>query len=240
MNETTNGACDGNVIEKLLVLQEHDVQIRDMEKEMRDIPARKKEEMGRLDEHKAVFAKLQGNLKARQADTKKIELEAESVREKIAKLRQQQLEIKTNKEFRVIEVEIKGLEAEIFKLEDQELLVMEAIEGIRRELGAKTNDLKEEETAVRRDVQALDERSAVLENEMKRVKAAREDAAKGIAREWLARYETVFARRDRALAPIENGVCGGCHMTLPPYLAHNARGREAMVSCSYCGRLIYM
>ena len=37
------------VIEKLIVVQEQDCRIRQMEKELKDIPARKTEEIARLD-----------------------------------------------------------------------------------------------------------------------------------------------------------------------------------------------
>ena len=74
------------MIEKLLVVQGHDVRIRAMEKEMRDIPARKEAEQARLEEHKAALAELGGELKAKQAAVKELELECDARRQKIDKL----------------------------------------------------------------------------------------------------------------------------------------------------------
>ena len=57
--------------------------------------------------------------------------------------------------------------------------------------------------------------------------------------EWLDRYDQVFGRKDKALVPIQDGVCSGCHMKLPPYIIHDAKKRAEMVSCEFCGRLLY-
>ena len=106
------------LIDKLLILQEKDIQIRQMSKELKDIPARKKEEEARLDGHRGAVAEAKEAMKAKQAGLKKSEGDAEALREKIRKLRQQQMELKTNKEFKTMEEEIKGVEAQILKLED--------------------------------------------------------------------------------------------------------------------------
>jgi len=88
-----------SVIEQLLVVQEHDVRILQLEKEMRDVPARKERELERLNGHKAALAESEEALKAKQAELKQLEVETASNEEKIAKFRSQQLELKTNKEF---------------------------------------------------------------------------------------------------------------------------------------------
>jgi uncharacterized protein len=72
------------------------------------------------------------------------------------------------------------------------------------------------------------------------LRTRREAAAAGIQnRSWLQAYERIFTRKDAALVPVEDGVCGGCHMTLPPSVVHQARRRNAAVACVYCGRLLY-
>jgi predicted nucleic acid-binding Zn-ribbon protein len=44
---------------------------------------------------------------------------------------------------------------------------------------------------------------------------------------------------DFGLVPVDSGSCGGCHMKLPPQLVQDAKRGTAMISCSYCGRILY-
>ena len=227
-------------IRKLLTVQEHDTRIRDMERAIRDIPARKQQEETRLEEHKAELGEAEEALKATQAEIKKLELEIQSWKDKVAKLRQQQLEIKTNKEFRAIETEIQTAAEAIRGLEDQELERMETLELGRRDVGAKQKALDEEKTAVAEDVAALDQRLRQIETDVALEREAREGAVGEVdAPDWLQTYERILSRKDKALVPIEGGVCSGCHMKLLPYIVHDAKKASELVACSFCGRLLY-
>jgi len=229
-----------DTIERILVVQQHDCRIRDIRKELADIPARKEQEQGRLDEHRAALSKAEEDLKLQQAEIKKLELEAESGRGKITKLRQQQMEIKTNKEFKAMATEIQGAELGISALEDRELGLMEDLEKARGVVDEKKKALAEEAAAVQADVEELDSRVAAIERELKDVESQREAAASEIDAEWLSRYEHIFSRKkDIALVKLAGGVCGGCHMNLPPAVYHDTQKKDAMVCCNFCGRLLY-
>jgi hypothetical protein len=211
-----------------------------MEKEIKDIPARKQREQSRLDEHKREVAQAELILKQKQAEIKKIEVECDSSREKIRKLRQQQFEIKTNKEFKALETEVGSAQAEISKCEDGELVMMQDVENARRELEAKRNALKQEESAILADVQAWQTRATQIEKELEELRLKRQTAATGIDPEWMSTYKRIIRRRDKALVQLEpGGVCGGCHMQLPPYVVHEARRLTTIVTCDYCGRMVY-
>ena len=230
-----------SVIEKLLVVQELDCRLRDIEQALKDIPARQQLEVSRLDEHKQSVHQGEERLKAAQADVHRIELEIETLRGKVMKLRQQQPELKTNKEFKAMETEIAGAEAEISKAEDRELVVMESVERARQELVVQHQDLKREEEAVQADVKQLTARAEELNRDLAKYRAERVIAASDVDANWLTHYDRVFQRRrDKALVPVDGGVCGGCHMKLTPTLSHASRRKDAvMVVCEFCGRLLY-
>jgi predicted nucleic acid-binding Zn-ribbon protein len=228
-----------SVIDKLLVVQDFDSRIREIRKQLRDIPVRKDEERSRLHEHELAVKTAEERLKNRQVELKKTELEIEVRRERIAKLRQQQLGLKTNKEFQAMDTEIKGVEGEISKIEDQQILVMVEIDQEKGTIKALQQAVKVEETAVLADVKILDERAAKIGAEVAGLQAQREAVAKDVDRQWLARYEQIFERKDRALVSVEDGICGGCHMKLPPYVTHDAKKKTVMVTCGFCGRLVH-
>ncbi|MCE9615606.1 MAG: hypothetical protein K8T26_15160 [Lentisphaerae bacterium] len=227
-------------IGKLLVLQEHDVRIRQIERELRDIPERKKGEEQRLATHQADAAKADDHQKGRQAAIKDLELEVASKREQILKLRRQQVDLKTNKEFQAIDSEIKSVESAIAGLEDKELELMALLEEANQLLAASKRELADEASVVKRDVVAWDQRAAALEAEVATLRAQRDAAAALVQQKaWLALYQRVFSRKDNALVPIEGGVCGGCHLQLPPYVVHEMKKQGTLVTCNFCGRLLY-
>jgi uncharacterized protein len=228
-----------NGIESLVRLQQADLKIRAMQKEVNDIPARKKREQERLEEHKKQVADQSQNLKHLQSELKKLELEGEARRERIRKLRQQQMELKTNKEFRTIESEVATVEKEILGLEDQQLVLMDQLEIAKGQLKEKEKALGEEESAVKRDMSVWDQRGAELTKELAVERGLRAELVKAVDAAWLAPYERIFEKKDRAIVPVEDGICGGCHMKLPPFVAHAARKQQNVVMCDFCGRMLY-
>jgi len=229
-----------SIIENLLAVQKHDLRIRSLKQELHDIPERKKIEQDRLESHRTEVGEAEELLKARQASIKELELEVDARKEKIAKLRQQQMELKTNKEFKAMEHEIKAVEDEISDLEDNELVLMSDVEQANGELSTKKQALEKEDAEVQRDVASWDERAGQLEKELETVEAERHTAVQLVDDpEVLGRYEQVLTRKDTALVPLVDGICGGCHMKLPPYVLHTAKRQDGGVCCDFCGRLLY-
>jgi len=229
-----------SIVEQLRAVQEHDCRIRELEKEACDIPARKEQEVSRLNEHRRQLEEAEEGVKRHQVSLHELELEGESGEERIKKLRQQQMEIKTNKEFKAMEQEIAGAQMKISWLEDRELELMELLDAQRKEVVEKKKALADEDTLVQRDVAELDERLAGIEGELERERAAREETAAVVTdAPLLARYNGLMRSKDRALVPLEGMVCGGCHMHLPPSVGHDIQREDQVVTCSYCARILY-
>jgi len=138
-----------------------------------------------------------------------------------------------------MEKEIATVEGRISGLEDTDLGLMEVIEGAERTIRDKEQALREEDQAVKRDLVDMDKRSTNMQSELGALTGERGGLAEGIDPEWLKHYTRIFEnKKDKAVVTIENGVCSGCHMKVPPQLAHNVRKEGAMVTCDYCGRLL--
>jgi hypothetical protein len=227
-------------IEKLLVLQDRDRKIRQLSRELEDIPARKKLIETRLNEHRDALRQAQDELKKKQASAKNLDVEIESQKGRILKLREQQGMIKTNEEYRAIEREIAGIQKQIKDIEDQEIAIMEEAETLGARVKDLESNLKNEETYVKSDWAAQDERMKNMRIELDQVTQVRSELVGDIDASWLSRYERTFRHTgDFALVPIENGACGGCHMKLPPQVAQDVKKGAAMNTCSFCGRLLY-
>ncbi len=227
------------IIDRLLEVQEQDLLILRIKMEMQDIPARKAREQERLAGHKAALQEAEADLQACQAALHEHELDVQDKKQKIDKLRTQQMSLKTNKEFKTMSEEIEGIERSIRRAEDLELVLMEKMDVARGEVAQQKEALEAEQREVDEDVKVFDEREAELQAELQALEKTRAGMLDGIDPAWLSRYEAILQRRrGAAIVPSDNGVCGGCHMAVPPFQQHAARRRTEMVVCGYCGRML--
>jgi uncharacterized protein len=228
-------------IEQLLGLQEQDIRINEIRKVLTDIPERKKLEEARLDDQKSAVAEADEAHKQKQSESKQNELGIQAHKERMAKLRTQQMSLKTNQEFKAMDNEIKSIETEISGVEDREIVLMSELDATGSVLEEKNAVLQNDATRVNADLGEWDSRAAEMEAELKTLQDARDaDAALIEEKLFLARYETIIVRKQPAIAPLENGICGGCFMQLPPYVGHDIRKAQAPVSCNFCARLLYI
>lgn len=229
-----------DVIDKLLVIQERDCRIARCQRELNDIPNLKQNIITRLDQHKAALENSKATIKTRTVAVKQREVEIETLRQQIAKLREQQFQIKSNEEFKVLNREIAVLQENIRGLEDREIELMETVEQARQEENGLKAELAKAEGTVQGEIQQLDERLKNLEGEVQQLQLDRQGLVVGIPEDWLSRYNRVMEnRRDVALVGVEKNSCGGCHMKLPPHVLQDIKRADAIITCSFCGRLLY-
>ncbi len=234
------GSLVSTNLEKLLVIQDRDRRISRLERETADIPARKKLIETRLEEHRNALHKFEEEIKKKNLALKELEAEVKAAQDKIAKFREQQFQVKSNDDYRALESQIKGVEQDIGKLEDRELSIMEEVEALRGHVALHDQRLKEEEQGVRQETDQLDHRAVGIQKEIDELRADRTGLAADVSADWLQRYERIFKHTgDFAIVKVDGGICGGCHMKLPPQTAHDARKFETMTLCSYCGRMLY-
>jgi predicted nucleic acid-binding Zn-ribbon protein len=227
-------------VQLLLIVQDRDRKIMRLEREISDLPQRRKRIEAQLDSHKKALEQADDLIRKRGLEQKELESEIEARKQKIAKFRQQQFEVKNNDDYRALEKQIELVNREIVELEDRELEIMESVEQAHAVRDEKTAALKEEEKGVSEEVELFNQRAANLENELADARSARAESVAAVDPEWISRYERTFQHTgDFALVPVENNTCGGCHMKLPPQAAHDARRLDSMTLCMYCGRLLY-
>lgn len=227
-------------IEALVVLQDRDRKMLKYMREARDIPARKELIEGQLAESKAALADAETRQKENTASQKTLEVEIDSVKGQIAKYKTQQLNVKNNEEFRAMENQIVMCRKEIEKLENREIELMETAESLKAELTACSQKLADAQGRVDAEKDALDRRLANTTEDVKRMQEKRAKMIADIDKDALRIYTRIMNnKKDYAIVPVERDTCGGCHMKLTPQTVHDAKAAQKLVTCSYCGRLLY-
>ena len=226
-------------IEKLLVLQERDRQILQREREINELPDRIKALEGRAKARREALQQAQDAQKKQQLRIKELENEIEEHRQKINKYRSQQLEVRTNDEYRALDHEVLGVQEKIRGLEDDELAAMELLDVAQKTVAVCEKDFQAEQKLVEAGVQDLRRNSALAAEGLAQLKQERAGFAAQLDGAMLGRYDRVLARHgEDAVVHIVHAACGGCHMKLPPAVIQEARKGDQAVLCNFCQRLL--
>jgi len=227
-------------IEKLLVLQERDSRIRRVEGELGHIePARQALNTKAAAAQTAVD---QAKVRLRQAETSRdaLELEIKSKKDLIAKYSLQQFQTRKNEEYRALAHEIDLCKDAIFKIEDQQIAFMEQAEAAQKEIVQGTRGLEETRRSVAADLAELAAREQNLQGELAALRANRQELAAAVGEPALPLYERlVRSKGEKVIVGVEHGVCGGCHMRLPPQLLVECQADKGIITCSNCARIVY-
>ena len=228
-------------LEPIVALQKRDRRLIKIVREIRDIPQRRRDIEAQLDGSKHKLATALESKKHTEALLREIELEIEACKERVTKYKNQQMEAKTNDQYRAFVKEIGAVEVEIKNLEDKELRFMEDLEQGRTIVANCEERLNVEKEGIADELAELAEREQTLKEQLESLKADRERAAALCDKPLLQKYTRIMNnKRDFAVVMVESGEhCGGCHMKLPPQVIHDARNPTKIVSCNFCGRIVY-
>ena len=176
-----------------------------------------------------------------QFDIDKCELELAAGEAQIAKLAAQQNLAKTNREYRTFQEEIDGIRAENSRIEDRILEVMTAIEEGSAEQSRAEGNVAEEERRLADAEREIAGEMAQIQAERDEVKARHEELLGQLAPRFLEPYQRLCRARDGlALVPVNNGICGGCFISLPAQAINMLIGQNGLVFCHSCGRILYL
>jgi predicted nucleic acid-binding Zn-ribbon protein len=226
-------------LEKLIALQQAEVELRRVEEKLKDVPrargemeARLAADRGRLDAARAALADSQ---KAR----KQHEGALQDLETKRSKYKGQLMEVKTNKEYTAMLHEIEGVERDIREREDQILAEMERSEGLTAEVKSEESLFKGVEETVRTEAQSLESEGRKLEEERQRLQAARDATAATVPEDAMQLFQRVARLRGVAVAEARDDMCQLCHVKLRPQQYVDLKRNESIVQCAHCSRILY-
>jgi len=228
------------VIEKLLILQDRDRAVRRLQAELAHIEPERTTFKARVANTQARLEAAKQRVKQLESDRKRLELDVELKKEQIARYANQQLQTRKNEEYRALAHEIDTCKAEITKIEDQEIELMEQAEQSQKEVAAITREADEAKKFADELVAKLDEREQNLRKELTGLETNREELAAAVDAGVRARYERlVKSKGENVVVGVQHGVCGGCHMKLPAQILVACQAHQEVVSCTNCGRVLY-
>jgi predicted nucleic acid-binding Zn-ribbon protein len=227
-------------IEKLLILQDRDRKIRRVKGELAHIGPQREDLTARASGAQAALDKAKLRVKEIESKRKDLELEVEAKNQLITKYANQQLQTRKNEEYRALAHEIEMAKEAIFKIEDQEIELMEQAEAAQKEVLACNSALAEARKLANEQIAQLDAREQSLNKELSDLEVNRGELASAVDDITRSRYDRLMKNKgENVVVGIQHGVCGGCHMKLPTQILVSARSQQELVGCINCGRILY-
>jgi predicted nucleic acid-binding Zn-ribbon protein len=227
-------------IQKLLDLQEIDLEIIQLKEQLILYPPMLKQLEYNLNRHREEHKALMESKKTHHKTRRDLEKEIEFLEEQVNKKVQQQMSPKIKQDaYDALKHEIDQLKEQIGGIEDKILASITEEEELDSAISRGDRNLKQEEeesgAEIRRiqdQVKSKKERLALREKE-------RETSKNLVPQQILAYYKRFFKSHGPTVVTFVDGdSCGGCHMRILPQVIVEIHKGDKMVYCEGCRRIL--
>ncbi|MGM0651593.1 MAG: zinc ribbon domain-containing protein [Bacillota bacterium] len=224
-------------------LQELDLEIRALEKQIEEAPALSgvDEASARLEELRQVLLEKEEVYREDQKKLKNLEMRTQKIVEDRKKLNENMYDgtVSSVKELEQMQRKMELLAEEKTSLEEEILILMESVEEqeksleqLKTELESVSRELNEKETT-------LQETLCSLKENLKKLQEKRAQHVERIEPKILDRYNLLAEKHQgQPLAGVEDEICGACRVFISSALRGHLYNPDAMVYCENCGRLL--
>jgi hypothetical protein len=184
--------------------------------------------------------KLQEEVKGLENSAANKKTEITGAKDHIKKYKEQQNNVRNNREFDSLskEIEYQTLEIELCEKRIKEFSVQvkekaELIGESKKKLDERVNDLESKKGE-------LEEITSDTQKEEEVLITERLEYEKMIEERLLTAYKKIRknARNGLAVVSVERDACGGCFNQIPPQRQLDIRSRKKIIVCEYCGRIL--
>ncbi len=226
-------------LDALLHLQSLDSQLDELIKIRGGLP----EEVRDLEDDIAGFetriGKFQGEIKALEEEIERNRSAKKDAEKLITKYKDQQMNVRNNREFDAIskEVELQSLEIELADKRISEAQFR--ARGKDEEIKNTQNLLNERKEDLKAKKQELDQINEESQEEEKEIIRQRDEQATGVEPRLLNSYRKIRgnALNGLAVVMVKRGACGGCFNVVPPQRQADIKDKKKIIVCEHCGRI---
>lgn len=226
-------------LERLIQLEKVDREIARLSAEVAALPKRVAEIEHQLSDAKAKVEQARTAIKSQEHKRRSLESDIQSDQQRIAKFRDQSLDVKTNEQYRALMHEIEFTQAEIRKAEDKILEIMEGAELFDRQVKASEGSLKTQSAQVEKEKEDARALTAKDEASLKELQTERTRLRSGVAGDLLELYDRVLKARKTALAEAREQRCTACFVLMRPQKWNEVKAGGEVMTCDSCGRILF-
>jgi predicted nucleic acid-binding Zn-ribbon protein len=228
-------------VRALLILQDRDRRLLALAKDLAKLPQDEARAKAKLAGDETAVVKAHQTLLDCELRVKKIELDAETRRTTIKRLKLQQFETRKNEEFVALGHEIVRYEKDLDDFETKELEAMEEVDGFRKAHKAAEAARAVTRKLVEEDLATVAQRHERMQADQVEVTAERAKLLANVPESVIPLYNRLMKTKDGlAVAPMRDGKCEGCHMKLIASTVMKVQSGREIAQCEDCGRILYV
>lgn len=238
-----------SLTDQLRDLYQLDQRVRGLRTRLDAALRRQKAQQTRLEQADRQHAELLDQHKVLQVKAQTLEGQARDLDARIDTLRGQMNNVKTNKEYSTLLVEVNTFKLEKSKIEDAALAEMTKLEALQKDVDAAANKLAEQRKIVEGAAKEVADAQTEVGKELAAAEIERDRAREALPRSAREEFDEAANIHDgQAMAAIVEESrrhmeysCGGCYMQLPVERLNGLlRGGDEIVHCTSCGRILYI
>ncbi|MBS3780871.1 MAG: hypothetical protein KGY41_10795 [Desulfovermiculus sp.] len=227
-------------IEELISLQRIDDEIVHLQQVIEEAPQKVATKEQQLQRQKEQELELQDKIDVLKEQEKKLTREIDEDNAKIKKSKNKLMMVENSREYHAMMREMDNLEKTNRMREEEKMALEEDLESQNSLLSSIQSSVQKMEE----DLQELRQNQEVqLEHAHYRLQELQEERARatqGIPKPILSRYEFIRSRlHNPVIVGVQDGICTGCHISIPPQTFIELQKGEQILSCPNCQRLIF-
>lgn len=201
----------------------------------------------RIEELDKQFAEFEGEFHQKKTEydnalkmRRSLEQEVKDLENKLARSKSRTHEVKNNREYQALLKEIEDLRVSVGGKEDQILEYMEVIERLDKEVKSADKALQSRRGQLAEDKKEVQQESELVAVRLKNLEALQDEVRRKMDPAIAKRYDFLVEKRaGSGIAPVQDGTCQLCHLSLPPQKYVELQRDDAIMNCPSCLRFIY-
>lgn len=227
------------VVEHLIMLQDIDNRLNELKLQKGDLPILIEATEEDLKEKSELSKELKEKIEKLRKDRKMYEVEVDASKSQLKKYEDQLYQVKTNKEYDAISLEIDTKKMEIEGLENKIVSTLQEEDNYKSEVKELSEEVSGLETQSQEYKKELEEILVLTKEEEEKLLVKRKKIVEQIEPRLLKQYERISkAKGGIAVAYIKKSSCGGCFSSIPPQKIVEVRELNRLHTCENCGRIL--
>jgi uncharacterized protein len=227
-------------LRNLVALQELELRIASLQKQISDIPNKVQAFENELQHLRSEFQTRSTHMKELANRRRMLEGQVDTTKSKLSRLKDQLMAVKTNKEYTAMLHEIQMAEEQIRAEEDKILDIMEETETKENHIKGDEQELNKKSTELQENINKTKESAPQLESELVKLREEKASKESQVGMDLLARYRRIAdARKGVALAEAKDELCSACHVRIRPQMYADLIRTHTIQVCDSCSRLLF-
>ena len=224
----------------LLALQQVDDRLRALAVEEQQLPQRLQVYETACTVARQQSAQQHAAIEQSERQQRAFERELANHQEAVRKTQSKAHDVKTNKEYSAILAEIDAGKQRFEALEDQLLALMEATDQQRQAYRAQEQQVQAALQALAEQTHHIQQEQETLRRVMLAEHERRQQTVAALDAKLYEQYQKVAAQHGgRVVAQLQESVCSGCHLKVPPQMISEIRLQTQLFTCPHCRLMLF-